>query len=111
MTEASAIKFGLTEKQYKLIEDAIISFDEIEKVIIFGSRAGDNFKPSSDIDLAIAGKSVSSRTVNRFSSHLEELPLPFMFDILDYNAISNNSLKTKIETQGKIFFDRKLRTA
>jgi predicted nucleotidyltransferase len=111
MTETSPIKFGLTPKQYKLIEDTIVAFNEIDKVIIFGSRAVNNFKPSSDIDLAIVGNDINSTIVNRISSQLEELSLPFMFDVLDYNSILNHTLKTKIEKQGQIFFERKLRTA
>ncbi|MEO6328821.1 MAG: nucleotidyltransferase domain-containing protein [Ginsengibacter sp.] len=111
MTDLASNRFGLTEKQYKLIENVIISINEIERVIIFGSRALDNFKPASDIDLAITGTNLNWNITNRFYSQLEDLPLPFMFDVLDYNLISNQALKSKIDTQGKIFFERQLKIA
>ena len=110
MTEESTIKFGLTEKQFKLINGVIISYNEIEKVLIFGSRSANKFRPSSDIDLAVIGKNLSREIVNRFASKLDDLPLPFMFDVLNYNQISNSALKKKIDLQGKTFFERQLNT-
>jgi predicted nucleotidyltransferase len=105
------MRFGLTEKQFQLIEDTIISIREIEKILIFGSRAKDTFKPSSDIDLAIIGKNITPDIINKISSQLDDLPLPFMFDVINYNTISNIALKERIDSQGKSFFERQLKTA
>lgn len=102
-------KLGLTKNQFQLIENVVISKNQIEKVLIFGSRATNKFKPSSDIDLAIIGKEISSVFINQLFSELDDLPLPFMFDVIDYAKISNAKLKNKIDTQGKIFFERQLK--
>ncbi len=102
-------KFGLTKKQFKLIENLVISMNEIEKVLIFGSRATGKFKPSSDIDLAIIGKDFSRGFINHLSSELDDLPLPFMFDIIDYAQVSNENFKNKIDTQGETFFERQFK--
>ena len=107
MVDVSTMKFGLTIRQYSLIEDAIISFNDIEKVLIFGSRATHKFKPSSDIDLAVIGKNLSRDIINRLASQLDDLPLPFMFDILHYDQISNKVLKSQIDLEGKLFFEKK----
>ena len=103
------MKFGLTQEQFQLIENTIISINEIEKVLIFGSRASDTFKPSSDIDLAIIGNRITPGIVSRISSQLDDLPLPFMFDVIDFNTISSIALKNKIDLQGKLFFERQLK--
>lgn len=108
MAEVPALLFGLTKNQFALIKEAIISFAEIEKVLIFGSRATNKFRPSSDIDLAVIGENLNMEIVNTLASKLEDLPLPFMFDVLNYNQISNSSLKNKIDSSGKNFFERKL---
>lgn len=105
------VKFGLTEKQFLLMINTIFSFTEIEKVLIFGSRATGIFKPASDIDLAVFGQKVKRTTINRLYSALDDLPLPFMFDLLNYNQLTNESLKEKIDEQGQIFFDVQLNTA
>jgi predicted nucleotidyltransferase len=103
--------YGLTEKQYQLIVKEIISIPEIEKVLIFGSRATEKFKPSSDIDLAVIGKDITSNLLNRIHSRLDDLPLPFMFDVINYDKINNDRLKEKIDLQGKLLFDRTIEIA
>lgn len=111
MPESDFFKFGLTQRQFQLMINSITSFNEIEKVVIFGSRAKGNFKPASDVDLAVFGKKINRTTINRFSSALDDLPLPFKFDVLDYNQLTNESLKEKINEQGQVFFERQLNTA
>ena len=46
----------LDEKILKEIKNICIKYQNIEKVILFGSRAIDKEKYNSDIDLAIVGK-------------------------------------------------------
>lgn len=111
MPESYFFKFGLTQKQFQLMINTISSFNEIEKVLIFGSRAKGNFRSASDVDLTVFGQKISRTTVNRLSSALDDLPLPFMFDVLDYNQLKNESLKEEIDEQGKVFFERKVNTA
>ncbi len=108
MKNADTIQFGLNKKQLQLIMNVIVSFPELEKVFIFGSRAIQTNSNGSDIDLAISGRQITSVMLNRFSSALDDLPLPFMFDVVDYNRIRNASLKKNIATHGKLLFERKL---
>jgi uncharacterized protein len=110
MNDALAIKFGLTPTQYHLIESAIISFNDIEKVLIFGSRATHRSRSASDIDLAVIGKNLNRVIINRLSSELDDLPLPFMFDVLHYDQIENSVLKSKIDSEGKLFFEKQKNT-
>lgn len=56
-------------------------------------------------------KNLNRTIINRLSSALDDLPLPFMFDVLDYKQSTNKALKEKIDKQGKVFFERKLNTA
>lgn len=48
--------FGITEKSYQLLLDAFVKYQEVEEVILFGSRAKGTYKKGSDIDLAIKAK-------------------------------------------------------
>ncbi|MGN6601079.1 MAG: nucleotidyltransferase domain-containing protein, partial [Ginsengibacter sp.] len=56
MNIEETVRFGLTQKQLQSILQTIQSFPEIEKVLIFGSRASETNRPGSDIDLAVFGK-------------------------------------------------------
>ena len=101
------MKFGLSNEDIKIINDVFKEFPEIEKVIIFGSRALNTFKPASDVDFALKGK-INLDIVAKVKRILdEERPLPYFFDIVDYNSISNPELKKHIDGHGKIFYLKK----
>jgi predicted nucleotidyltransferase len=88
------MKYGLLERDLSYIKKGIEKFSEIEEVTLFGSRAMGNFKKASDVDLAIKGTKVTRTTVIRLSGILnEEYPIPFFFDIIDYEKTSNIKLK------------------
>lgn len=94
--------FGLLERDLKYILEAIRKYPEIEQAIIFGSRAMGNYKPGSDVDIAIKGKDVNRTTVIRLSDDLnEEYPLPYFFDVVSYDEITNEKLREHIDTVGK----------
>jgi len=94
-------RFGLSDHQIGLIEEAIRRFDEIESVVVFGSRAMGNCKPGSDVDIAIKGFRITEETVRTLSTLLnEELPLPHFFDVVHYNTLKNNALIRHIDEEG-----------
>ncbi len=76
-------------------------FPEIEKVILFGSRAKGTYKPGSDIDLVISGDAVSYSIVNELSYLLnEESILPYYFDLLNLSEITSAALHEHISKYG-----------
>ena len=77
------MKYGLSERSFELMQDAFRFFDEIESVIIFGSRAMGNYKKGSDVDIAVKGKNVNHDVIGALHTRLnEELPLPYFFDVI-----------------------------
>jgi len=102
------MNFGLPEKSMSMIVGALSGCSEIEQAAIFGSRAAGNYKRGSDVDLVIYGYLVTGDIVSRLSCLLnEELPLPYFFDILHYESISNEQLKSNIDVQAKLIYVRK----
>jgi len=100
--------YGLLKRDFKFILKAICGYPEIEEVIIFGSRAMGNYKKGSDIDLALKGEKVDQRVVRRLSDELEEeYPLPYFFDIVNYNDITEEELKHHIDSVGKTIWRKK----
>lgn len=93
---------GLTEADMNHIRTAIKQFPEIEAAVIFGSRAKGTYKKASDVDLAIKGSAVSPETIQRLDFLLnEELPLPYFFDVVHYEALENQLLVEHIDRVGK----------
>ena len=100
--------FGLSKTDCQYIKDAMAHYPEIEQAIIFGSRAKGNYKPGSDIDIALKGKILTSDIVLQLSDELEEqLPLPYFFDLLIYHSITNSELHQHIDRVGKIIYENK----
>ena len=100
--------FGLIERDIEYIVKAMKQFNEIEKAIVFGSRAMGNYKKGSDVDIAIIGEGIDSNTIYKLDDYLNEVyPLPYFFDILQYNSIANENLKNHIDNEGKIIYERK----
>jgi uncharacterized protein len=100
------LKFGLDEETLETITNCIKVFPEIEQAIIFGSRAMGNFKPASDIDLALKGK-LKNTTASSLWSMLDNAPrFPYKIDVLNYETLSNIELKKHIDEEGKLLFAR-----
>ncbi len=84
-----------------MIKEAIHSFPDVKEAIVFGSRAMGNFKKGSDIDIALKGN-LKDNTLIKLQVILdEELPIPYYFDLVDYQHIENQALKLHIDVEGK----------
>jgi predicted nucleotidyltransferase len=99
------MNFGLRESDLDYIRKTIKKFPEIKKAVIFGSRARGNYKPGSDVDIAVYGENITFDTLSGLHAMLEEYgPLPYFFDIVDYMHLENKELKEHIDRVGKIIF-------
>ncbi len=98
--------FGLPDRVLKLLIDYFKSQPSILKVVIYGSRAMGREKPGSDIDLAISTTSDHDLS-GMVKLDLEELPTPYLFDVVDYQRISSMPLREHIDRVGKLLFDKK----
>ncbi|NPA68250.1 MAG: 3-oxoacyl-ACP synthase [Chlorobi bacterium] len=99
---------GISEKSYKLIIKSFQEFNEIEKVILFGSRAIGNYKSGSDIDIAVSGKNISDNLITKLSVLInQKLSIPYFVDIINFKTIKNEALKEHIENFGKIIYKKK----
>ncbi|MDN5323646.1 MAG: uncharacterized protein PWQ67_2100 [Clostridia bacterium] len=99
------MNFGLSESDLDYIIKAIRKFPEIEKAVIFGSRAKGNYKPGSDVDIAIYGENITMNTLSALHAMLEDYgPLPYYFDVVDYTHLGHKDLKEHIDRVGKTIF-------
>lgn len=98
------MKIGLEHEQVKAIQQVLSYFPEVEEAVLFGSRAKGNFKPGSDIDLALKGKPLPLETLLVLYNSLEELDLPYTFDLVNYDTIREPDLADHINRVGKIFY-------
>ncbi|WP_228024719.1 nucleotidyltransferase domain-containing protein [cf. Phormidesmis sp. LEGE 11477] len=87
------------------IRAAAAELEEIDQVILFGSRAKGTHHRGSDVDLSIKGKGITYSTVIQLSESLnEERPLPYFFDVVDYDSLGNEPLRDHIDRVGIVLF-------
>ncbi len=99
--------FGLLERDLFYINKALSQFEEVEKAVIFGSRAMGNYKKGSDVDIAIIGGKVTNKIIYSIDDYLNEVyPLPYFFDVINYNKITNEKLREHIELVKKVIYTR-----
>lgn len=95
--------FGLSDKSYNLIKNVFIFYPQIKEVIIFGSRAMGTEKNGSDIDLALKGNNIRLKDILNIHSDLDNLPLAYQYDLIDYSTIDNIALIEHINKYGVFF--------
>lgn len=92
---------GIREQVIKEIIDFAKKYD-VEKVLLFGSRARGDFKRTSDIDLAVSGGDF-----DRFALDVdEETTTLLMFDIIDLDREMQPELRETIEKEGVILYEK-----
>jgi len=77
---------------------------EVEKVLVYGSRAKGNFKPYSDMDLTLIGSKIDLTIQNKIENELDDLLLPIKFDVSVFHKIQNTELIDHIHSIGKELF-------
>lgn len=99
------MKFGLQQQDLDDIIRILQSFSAIEEAIIFGSRAKGNFKKGSDIDIAVKGKRIDHQVISSLSFLLnEESVMPYFFDIIHFEEISDKELLAHINRVGQCIY-------
>lgn len=99
--------YGLTEHQIQEIQHVLTMYPEVEEAIIYGSRArGDNRK-ASDIDLTLAGDAVNLAVLAAIDEKLDDLYLPYFFDLSALCRLRNKDLIESIQREGKVFYTKK----
>lgn len=101
------MRFGLKEEVIHQINEVFAGFPQIEKAILYGSRAKGNFKLGSDIDLTLRGDGLTLPIINKILIELDDLLLPYTFDISNFKQIDNPDLIRHIERVGIVFYERR----
>jgi uncharacterized protein len=95
--------FGLTDEDMETILAIFSKYPQIEKAVIYGSRARGNYKRGSDVDIALTGD--LEEVLWQISAELnEETLMPYKFDIKHLDKHMNIELNEEIKKYGKLIF-------
>jgi predicted nucleotidyltransferase len=80
------------------------TYPSIERAVIYGSRAKGNYKPGSDIDLTLFGPAITEAELLALENRLDDLLLPYTFDISRFHTLQNPQLIDHIQRVGQDFY-------
>jgi predicted nucleotidyltransferase len=99
--------YGLADETMTKLIEVFSFFPHIEKVVLYGSRAKGNHRNGSDVDITLLGKALTlENSVYPLLDKLEELYLPYTFDISIFEKLSNPELVEHIQRAGKLFYQK-----
>lgn len=90
---------GLALDELAMVTGVFRRHPEITLVKLFGSRAKGTHTPHSDVDLALWGN-VDAIRAESIAGELDELPLPYHFEVQPFESIKLLPLREHIERVG-----------
>lgn len=92
---------GISETVIEEIRALAVKYN-IQKIILFGSRARGSFKRASDIDLAVSGGNIS-----RFALDVdEETSTPLKYDVINLDKPLSEELQESVRTEGIVLYEK-----
>jgi len=98
--------YGLNNDTVEQIKSVFRKHFELEQVFLYGSRAKGNYRPNSDIDFTVFGDKIDLALLNKISWELDDLLLPYTFDICIYKNITQKDLLDHIQRIGIEFYKK-----
>ena len=102
----TTVRFGLPASAIEKISAVFAGYPQVEKAVLYGSRAKGNFKHGSDIDLTLMGTALSQRLLGSISEALDDLLLPYSIDLSIFADLNHPDLEAHIARVGVIFYER-----
>jgi predicted nucleotidyltransferase len=94
---------ALQPAELEILRAVFARHPEISAVKLFGSRAKGTQRPESDVDLALWGE-VDDLAAESIAAELDDLPLPYHYDVKPFASIKLQSLRDHIERVGITIF-------
>src|SRR5436309_2249079 len=101
------MKYGLPQSAVQKICAVLHRYPQVEKAILYGSRAKGNYKDGSDIDLTLrGGADLTLNVIYKILDDLDELLLPYTIDLSIFNTIRDPDVIEHIQRVGVTFYDK-----
>ena len=100
------MRYGLKEHTIESICGVLALHPNVEKAVLYGSRAKGNYKHGSDIDLTLCGDALTSQELGAIIEELDDLLLPYKIDLSIFEQLDHAKLREHIERVGVVFHQR-----
>ena len=101
------MKYGLPQSAVQKICVVLSRYPQVERAILYGSRAKGNYKNGSDIDLTLqGGADLTLNVIYKILDDLDELLLPYTIDLSIFKDIGDPDVIEHIQRVGVTFYDK-----
>lgn len=97
------IQHGLPIEVVDKIKSVFAKHEKIERVILYGSRAMNKYKPHSDIDLTLIAPDMELTELLKIETEIDDLLIPYKVDLSLIHQIDSESLIDHIRRVGVEF--------
>ena len=97
--------FGLSDATIEKIRSVFARCPQVEKAVLYGSRAKGTFRNGSDIDLTLFGDGLTYELLSLISRELDDLLLPYSFDLSLFANIQDADVIDHIRRVGVAFYE------
>ena len=97
---------GLSADTVARITSVLARFPDVEKAVIYGSRAKGNHRKGSDIDLTLFGDGINDTVMSRIYWALDDLLLPYKIDLSLFSGLKEPALVDHIRRVGIVLYTR-----
>lgn len=102
-----SVTFGLSQPIIDRIVETISHHKEVEKAIIYGSRAKGSYKNGSDIDVTlVGGEELNIDVLYKIMGEIDDLLLPYTFDLSIFHLVTDRDVIEQINRIGKILYSK-----
>jgi uncharacterized protein len=100
------MKFGLPPAAIQKIYTVLDRYSQVDKAVLYGSRAKGSNKTGSDIDLALVGQDLTFDLLFKILNDLDDSDLPYTVDLSILHEIGDPDVVDHIKRVGKTFYKR-----
>ena len=78
----------------------------VEKAVVYGSRAKGCNRRFSDVDLTLMGQDLTRQDLRNVVNEIDDLLLPYEFDLSLFSQLTNDALIDHIKRVGKTIYEK-----
>ncbi len=104
MPTSGATAFGLEPGTLQALRAFFDAAQGVQRVWVFGSRARDDWRPRSDIDLAVDAPGWSAQDFLRFKERMKDLPIVYPLDVVHWQGVSTPEFVAQIERDRQLLW-------
>ena len=94
--------FGLEPGALQALRLFFDATEGLQRVWVFGSRARDDWRARSDLDLALDAPGWSAKAFLRFKERMKDLPIVYPLDVVHWQGVNTPEFVAQIERDRKL---------